>query len=777
MSIATRRAHTGAPAARAFAGGPVCHHCDGRGQPGDDMIVVDPIMLSKLAWRHRWTITASVSVCLLLGALITLVQTPVYRAVSKIEIVAPDTGEIAELGIAAADPGLRAVETARSRLVSRDLAGRVVEALDLTGHEGFLAAGSVSALIDRFASAGVGSAAAGPAGQWAETARQRAIDRLADGLTVSAVRDTAIVEIAFRHGDPQLAARIVNQAVASFLEQSLDRREHASAIVREFLSAQVGTASQRLERSELALIDYARQAGITLDADERAMILESIDRVSTRLSEARERWRDLDRLVAQIESGAAVSLPQVFASETIQATRRELMRLRAAYRQRQTTLKPGYPEMRRLSAQIGELERQISGQVAELAQSVRLQRDQARAQVDALGAERAALESRQIDFERKNVRYTILRRQVDLARAQYEQLVAALNDVSVGADLRRAGASVIDPAAVPLQPASPRPLLNLGLSLLMAGFVSIAAIYVREARNDAFAGPDDVEHAFGLPVLGLIPSVGAKRFEEALLAGNAQLNEAHHILRGSLQASIGEHAMRTLLITSAVPGEGKTALAFLLAQQFAAIDRRVLLIDADMRAPRLHTLFRADNAFGLSNVLTNTARDSIRTPVFRRSAARRVDFVTSGTLPPSPASLLASDRMGLMIDYCRHRYDLVIIDAPAVDGISDATALARWTDATLFVIAATGTRRADVGDALKRLQAVGADPVGFAMTRLPARHARKPVEQPRTQARSRDRRADQRRRSSRRWHGARGTGPVPDHDAGPFMPDVRGHLA
>ena len=545
----------------------------------------------------------------------------------------------------------------------------------------------------------------------------RATAMVRGGLSASLLRNTSILAVTYEHPDPQTAARVVNQVASSFINQSVDRRSETSSLARDFIQEQVIEVQQRLEASERALVDYAEAEGITLDANESSLIIANINEINNRLTDALQARLELERYVAQIEAGAAGSLPQVFSSPSIQQAQRRIIELRAEYEEKSATLRPGFPEMRRLQAQIDELTSQTDRQINAIADSVRLQLQQANVNIASLRSELANLENRQSEFRRKNIGYTILQREVDSNREQYQSLITKLNDVVVGADLRTANATVVDEAVPPGGPFTPRPMRNLALALVLAGLIAAAIIYIVELLNNTFAVPDQIEADLKLPVLGIIPRV-RDGYDEAMLDQASNLSEAHRTLRTSLQFTSAYKDTKTLLITSADPYEGKTWTAFKLAQEFAALNLRVLVIDADLRRPRMHRLFKSDNTVGLTNILTNMVRDDVQTPVFRKSKVSNVDFMTSGTLPPSPADLLASERMGMVLHSCKTRYDLVIIDSPPVMGLSDAPILSRLADTTLMVVSAKQVRRRSAQNAVKRLRTVGGHVVGAVMTKF-----------------------------------------------------------
>jgi polysaccharide biosynthesis transport protein len=236
--------------------------------------------------------------------------------------------------------------------------------------------------------------------------------------------------------------------------------------------------------------------------------------------------------------------------------------------------------------------------------------------------------------------------------------------------------------------------------------------------NNTFAVPDQIETELKLPVLGIIPSAKERELDEALADHSSNLSEAYRSLRTSLQFTGSDGSVKSLLVTSSEPSEGKSTTSFKLAEDFAALGLNVLIIDADLRKPRLHRLFNTDNTIGLSNLLTNVVRQGEFKTLFRPTRNARITFLSAGTIPPNPADLLSSQKMSLTIHYCTKKYDMVIIDAPPIMGLSDAPILSRLVEATLLVVATKQATRKSAKNALNRLKSAGANVVGAALTKF-----------------------------------------------------------
>jgi polysaccharide biosynthesis transport protein len=685
---------------------------------GADEIDLNPIKLFWYLVHYRWLFASMVILGLVIGFVFTWTQTPLYRSSAKLEIQGAQARVIQDLEVVSQSMDVRLFETARQKILSRDLARRVVYALNLQSDDKFLSPPPSFSLMN-IVRRTMGTSVTEKVDDLNAAEREElAVSILQEGITAEIVRNTSVMTVSFSHPDAKVATDVANQAARSFIDQAVDKVGETSNLARQFIQQQVIETKTKLETSERELVDYAQQAGITITGADGTLIQQNLSEINKALGEAIQKRLDAEREAVLAESGSTFALTDFADSKGIQEIKGRLAELQGKYQEKLATLKPGFPEMRSLAAQIREIERQISSETNAIGKSVTIKAEQAREREAALKAELTALEARQSEFQRKNIRYTILKRDADSYRSQYDSLITKLNDIGVGADLRTTNASIIDLAIEPISPYTPRIALNLALSLVLFMLLAAAIVFILELINNTFAIPDQVESDLKLPVLGIIPYVEETDFDKAMMEEKSGISEAYRTLRTSVQFTGTEDNLRTILVTSSRPSEGKSTTAYKLARDFSAIGRRVLVIDADMRKPRMHRLFATNNIMGLSNLLTNVIAKGDIDSIFCKTDDPNITFLPAGTIPPNPADLLLSPKMAMALDFFRKKYDIVIIDTCPVMGLADAPILARMADATLMVVSSKSVSRQEAKKALSRLRAVGANVVGAAMTRF-----------------------------------------------------------
>ncbi len=685
--------------------------------PPEDDFNFDPIKLLWLVVHHRWLIAGFLAVGLVLGVLYTWSQTPLYRSSAKLEIVTSGARVIKELEIFSQSNSYTVYQTYLEKIRSRDLARRVAYQLNLSENSSFLQPRASFSLMNVFRKAFGISNTINLNDIAPERREAWAIGYVQGGISAQIIRNTSIISVSYSHPDPKFAATIPNQIAKSLVDLNTDSRSQTSDLARQFIQEQVIETKKKLEKSEVALLNYAKDQGLTTTGT-AGLLSQNIEKINGAISAAIEERLLAESYIAQINEGFAASIPQVTESKAVQAARQQLVELRSTYQEKRATLKPEFPEMRRLQAQINEVNRLLNREIAAASRAVEISLKQVREKEASFRVELANLESKYAAYQEKNIEYTILKRDVDSNRKQYDSLIDKLNNLAIGSELNTANINVVDQAVVPGAPYHPRLLRNV--AIFVAWFLALAGgiILILELLNNTFSTPDQVESDLGLPVLGIIPDVPENKVEELLNDKASSLSESYRTLRTSLQFTGADQDIKTLLVTSSEPSEFKSSTSYRLAVEFAALGKSVLVIDADLRKPKLHRMFRTDNTVGLSNVLSNVVLPQTVLNVFRTTHNPNITFLAAGTIPPNPADLLASQKMSMLLRLCSKKYDLVIIDSSPVMGLSDAAILSRSTDAVLFMVSSKQVHRKAAQEALKRLRAAGANVVGTTISKF-----------------------------------------------------------
>lgn len=614
-------------------------------------------------------------------------------------------------------------ETQYQLLKSRSLAQRVAKSLD---------AATISSMTKREAPSIWDRLRRILPGSGAETAERQpltaaslaaaqdaATGQIMGGLSIQPVPMSRIVRIGFSSPSPALAQKISIAVAENFVASTLDRRSSASAYASQFIQDRLQQLKIKLEESEKQVVAYARKEGLVNIDEKQPETTSRLAALNASLSAATAERIKNEQLWRQAESSDGLGLPQVLSDHSVQAAREKRAQLMADYRDKLNVLKPAFPEMVQLHAQISELDRQIKAQVDLVKEAIKDQFEASKQQEESLAQAVAGLRDQTLQLRSVGIEYNILQRELDTNKTLYDGLLQQYKELGVTASIGTNNVSIVDRAEMPGAPYSPRLFTNLLIALVTGAAFSSLLVYIFEILDDTFKGPEAVEDGLALTALGVIPLLGQNTdlIGEIRQTPNSAVAEAYRSLRTALQFSTASGAPRVLLVTSAKPGEGKSTTSISLAFNFAQIGMRVLLIDADLRNPSLGRYLALDNSLGLSNYLASGADIGA---IAQTCALTNVSVITAGPLPPNPAELLAGTKLPDLLARASETFDVVVIDGPPVMGLADAPILSSITAGTLLVIQAGSTRRGLVKAAVKRLRFARARIVGAVLTKFDA---------------------------------------------------------
>jgi len=653
-----------------------------------------------LVLKHRWVFLGCGGAAIAIGLAVTYTSTPMYQASATIQIdqnapkvVKTDTADTP------ADTGddTRFYQTQYDLLKSSSLAQKVAADLDLANVPSFLHPKSSSPWAQLWQA--VFPARAAQDGNF-ERRKAVAAGMVQGGVSVAPLPNSRLVRVSYQSADPEWASKIANGIADSFISANLDRRFGASAYARTFLKERLEELKIKLEESEKALVAYAEQKQIltakgkeSLADSDLASLYGELQKVRTERIRAEELW-------TQAAKSKGLELPQILNDPSIQRLRERRAVLMSDYQEKLALFKPDYPDMRKIKAQIDQIDRDIQSTAGVIKESLKTSYESLLQHETLLQKNIDQAKTNVLDARNKNIQLQILQREADTSRTLYDGLLQQYKDIGVSGAVGTNNVAIIDRADRPGAPFSPSLQKNLLISLLLGLLAAAATVAVLEILDDTFKSPEEIEEQLGLPVLGIIPLADGNILSQVRESSVSPIAEAYRSFRTALQFSTEDGSPKTLVVTSAREGEGKSTTALALAINFAQLGMQVLLIDADLRNPSVHRELKHSNRVGLANYLAGLAA--------AQDACHKTDipgltFMAAGPLPPNPAELLAGPKMRTLVSLGGESFDMVIVDAPPILGLADAPLLASMTAGTILVLAAGGTRRGVVKAALKRL--------------------------------------------------------------------------
>ncbi|HEX2254279.1 MAG TPA: polysaccharide biosynthesis tyrosine autokinase [Thermoanaerobaculia bacterium] len=692
--------------------------------------LLDTLWLYLGGLRRRWKLVALITAAgVAAGAVHFLVTPPVYQAETTLLIERRSSNSLLSSQLPWLDHyfNLEFYPTQYRLLQSRGLAEQVALDLRLTEEAGF----SRGAGADGEASRGGDRAALG-----------RVANRLRGGLSVEPVRETQLVELTYRTDDPEQAARIANAYAEAFIEFSIRTRSETMSETSDVLTEEVARLKDEVGKLEEQVAAYSLTDMLPLSGgSETSGALQRLESLNTDLMDARRdrfeteaRYRELNQMPAETVAAAT-------ASVLIGDLRAEKARLEREYESKSGVYKAGWPEMQELSSRIESTGEQLRQAVADEARRVRqaayaeyqasLREEQAIAgEIERLKNQMSSENSQAVELANLQVELRSRRGLLDdLVRRQSETTFATRLQTDKSSNVR-----VVDRALVPGAPIRPSLPQDLGAGTMAGLLLGLGLGLLLQFLDRTIKSPEELERLSGLPVLAVVPDVSdsgqgygyayqygygeqpaapkGRRWLEKKNGGDKvpiellpharprlAVSETYRSLRTALLLSTARE-LRVVALTSVESSEGKTATAANLAVVLAQLGRRVLLIDGDLRKPRLHKVFGVSNRTGLVTYLTTGAADGLT----HRTEVGGLSVMTSGPIPPNPSELLASDRMRDLLARLRESFDYVVIDSPPSLAVTDATILGAMADGVVLCVRSGRVERQDLGRVLDRLR-------------------------------------------------------------------------
>jgi polysaccharide biosynthesis transport protein len=646
--------------------------------------------------KHQWLILAFLLTVVTIVSIATFRMRPVYVAKATIEIDRENSNILPFQGADSYDFVMdldNYIETQAKVLTSETLALQTIRNSGLAGNPEFSSGGIPSEAI--------------ATGTLANQKRPPEVAAFLGSLSVKRVPNSHLMEVSYESTDPILAARILNAHLENFKAQNIQSRYEATLEATRFLTSQLNELKLTVKQSEDARINYERQNQIWSVDDKSNITTERLADLDKQLTDAQGETLRKQALYEYAKAGDIDAVPEIRSDPLLQELQKRRSDLAVQYTEAVAQYGPNFPKVQRLQAQIKETDDQIAkeskGIVLQLESDYREAKQREELIREALEQQKAETNN----MAEKMVQYNILKRESEADKSLYEGLLTKLKEAGIAEGLKSSNIRVVDPAMIPSYPARPAKARNIALAFLVGLVGGIGLALLREYLDNTVKTPDDVEMLARLPSLAVVPAFGGgstskrrmgifgaapsngheKRIElVAQHLPKSQMSEAFRALRTALLLSQPDHPPQVILVTSALPREGKTTAAANLAVTLAQLGDKTVLVDADLRKPGVGRLLNLGTGkyAGLSSYLAGVSTlDLVTVP---HPAIPNLAAIPTGPLPPNPADLLSSHKLADAIAELRTKYKFIVLDSPPIMAATDAVILSVQADGVLLVV-------------------------------------------------------------------------------------------
>lgn len=549
---------------------------------------------------------------------------------------------------------------------------------------------------------------------------------ITSGIVAEPEKDSKIVTISYLSREPALAAIIVNAVVKAYVDQLFEMKMSYSRYTIEWMTDKAREEQARLEKAERNLQGFMKTNDILGRESRVGGGAERLSELGLELTKAEILHRELqtvyNRLAAVADDPAAAeTISAVDSDGAFIALKTQLLKAEQNLSELSRKYGPKHPAMVAARQDVATLERKKAAEIQRIVLSTKNEMELVAARAEDLRRHLSSGRSDAVTANEKYVRYEELKRGVDTNRQFYDTLMARAKQESLTQQLQGVQVWTLEPAQVPHSPDGPRTERTVILGLVMGLMGAIGMAFFVDYLDNTVRTAEDLELKSGVPVLGVIPSMKGrgKTIELAMLHEPRQpAAESYRALRTSIILATEEGPPKILLVTSTVPEEGKTATAVNLALGIAQSGYSVLLVDADMRKPRISKIFDLENDQGLSTVLQGAAPPA---PV--DVGVANLAVITSGPIPPNPSELLGSKHMETFLKELRSIYDVVVIDSPPFLTVADSLVIARKVDAIVLIARAERSTYDAVKRGIKALSDINVRPFGLVLNDYNDRHS------------------------------------------------------
>lgn len=673
--------------------------------------------------RRRLVVALCVAAVLAGAAIVTFRATPTYRASATVLIERIDPNIMKFQEVLTFDPSYLSYQdyyqTQYRLLQSRAVAQRVVRQLRLASDPEFLVRRDPG-IVSRLWTGLTASLRHRPAGAGDPTDPESPyVDAVLGGLRIDPVKNSHLVSVAFVSPSPHLAARIANGVTDAFIDFGMETRVGTSENAGDFLTEQIGKLRTEVADLEHKLQQYGESKEIIQTSGEANTTVTALEDLAKSYTSAQADRAEKEGIWTSLRTTPDSAVPQVIESTLIEKLTSEAAGIERDRAEMARRFKPEWPALARLTSKLEQANSRLDEETAAFASSARK---------SAEGAYHAALDRERnlqllLDAQKRvaiklstdSIEYANLRSEATKKRETLDELLKRQSEITLSShlkDTRQSSTRVIDPARPPRETYRPNKKVNLMLGLLTGLALGAGLAFAIEYLDNTIKSAEEIRRYTGYAAIGIIPehrasgprpmrkgAAGAEANADLVTHADprSQLAEAYKELRTATLLASPDQPPRTILVTSCLPQEGKSQTSLNLAIALAQAGKRVLLVDADLRRPRLHKALGLDNDRGISTYLSG---NSPVKPLIRETDVPGLDLLTSGPIPPNPSELLGSRNfLALVQEFAETGgYDHLIFDSPPLLSVADPIVVATVLDGTILVVQSGQTPR----DALMR---------------------------------------------------------------------------
>lgn len=551
---------------------------------------------------------------------------------------------------------------------------------------------------------------------------------IVEDISVKPIPDTKLAVISYTSPNPQLAALIANSTTKAYIDTILNMKMESTRRTIKWMTRKAEEESRKLKDAEEALHRYMKKNDIITLENRLTVLPQKLSTLSAQLVTAQaefEEYKALYQMVLRIGNNlnAAESISAISDNKALQALHEQILMSEKNIMTLSRKYGSKHPLMKKAASDLQLLKKKRKEEILKGISSIKNNFELARRKMENLQEQMDKTKAEALRLNERFIQYSSLKREVETNSKLYDALMIKIEEKSITEETQPVNLEIVERAEILLSPSSPRKMRNIALGIILGLFGGIGLAFFLEYLDDTVNYPEEAERILNIPVLGTIPhdedtEHGHSPEMTVYEKPRSPLSESFRAIRTSILLSSAEVTPSSILITSPGAAEGKTTMAVNLAFIMAQTGRKVLLMDADLRKPRIHKIFHLDKRTGLSNYL---AAGGEHGEIVQKGPEENLFIIPAGPIPPNPSELLSSDKMKLLISSESEKFDLIIIDSAPVISVADSIILSKFTATTILVTMAHKTKYDLAKRAIRSIQDVNSKLAGLIVNNLNVR--------------------------------------------------------
>ena len=678
---------------------------------------------------YKWAILGFAFIVSLLATLVVFSLTPIYKATTTV-LIESEEENIVSIEEVYGIPGANDeyFETQNRILQSRNLSEKVIDRLNIPEHIDYDPEKQELGIIQTVLSWLPLESLQQKEILSQQAIRNQIVKKFMDNLSVTPIRNSQLIDITFESSDPKLATAVSNTLADAYISSDLEGRLAITDKATGSLTEQLEELKQNLQQSEKALQSFRDKEKLVDVRGVDSLAAKELDELTEQLVEARRNRTASETAYRQVTSlkgqpiEAYETIPAVLKDPGLQDVKRIKSEVERKVAELKKRYGPKHPKMIAANDELNAAQQSVERQILNVIEAVKKEYEVSKAKESHLSGAMSRTKRDMTDINRKTSQLIALERDVEANRNIYETFLSRFKETSAVSDIQPVNARIVDPAVLSTEPAKPKKSLIIFIAFIASLILATIIAFLIEALDNTMENAQDVENKLHLSVLGILPKlkIWVKKDIKVLryYTDNNQTPFAENIrtIRSGLLLSSIDEKQKVILVTSSIPGEGKSMISVNLALSLGQMGHSVLLIDCDLRRPSIKEVFGLDsNDIGLSHFMLETHTLEQATHQFEKE---QISVMPSGEIPPNPLELLSAERFITGLNSLKSKYDHIVIDSAPSVAVSDAVVLSQLVNQVIYVVKADATPYQLAEEGLKRLQKVNAPIVGVVLNQV-----------------------------------------------------------